>query len=125
MGTTELEVQDVARAIAAADGEDYMEDCLRYDRRARFAIEAMNEQSEFARRILSETPDKWPTRSEIGSVARALLSTSSALREMREALMAIIDLDHHNHGPSSRSAEIARAAIAKAEPQTARKEAGL
>lgn len=118
MGTTELEVQDVARAIAAADGEDYMEDCLRYDRRARFAIEAMNEQSEFARRILSETPDKWPTRSEIGSVARALLSTSTALREMREALESIRyhsenqDMSHLTFRIKAR--ECADAAIEKA-----------
>ena len=39
-----------------------------------------------ARQVLSKTPDKWPTRSEIARMARALLSTSSAERAMREAL---------------------------------------
>jgi len=33
-----MSVEVVGRAIAAADGEDYMEDCERYDKRARFAI---------------------------------------------------------------------------------------
>ncbi len=33
-------VEVVGRAIAEADGEDYMEDCERYDKRARFAIKA-------------------------------------------------------------------------------------
>jgi hypothetical protein len=34
-------VEAVARAIAEADGEDYMEDCERYDRRALAAIAAL------------------------------------------------------------------------------------
>lgn len=34
-------VETVARAIAGADDEDYMEDHARYDRRARAAIAAM------------------------------------------------------------------------------------
>jgi hypothetical protein len=42
-----------------------------------------------ARQVLSKTPDKWPTRSEIARMARALLSTSSAERAMREALEKI------------------------------------
>lgn len=33
--------EQVARAIALADGEDYMEDCARYDARAMSAIKAM------------------------------------------------------------------------------------
>jgi hypothetical protein len=41
---------------------------------------------------------------------------SASLREMREALEKIVDLDHHNHGPASRSSEIARAALSGIEP---------
>lgn len=36
-------VEHVARAIAAADQEDYMEDWVRYDRRAIAAIKAYQE----------------------------------------------------------------------------------
>ncbi len=39
-------LEQVARAIAAADGEDYMEDCARYDARAKAAIEAMREPTD-------------------------------------------------------------------------------
>lgn len=39
---TDVEVERVARAIADADGEDYMEDCRRFDHWARAAISAMN-----------------------------------------------------------------------------------
>jgi isocitrate lyase len=41
-----LMVERVARAIAAADQKDYMEDCERYDRHARAAIEAMRAPTE-------------------------------------------------------------------------------
>lgn len=34
-------LEEIARAIAAADGEDYMEDFQRYDARARAAVAAM------------------------------------------------------------------------------------
>jgi hypothetical protein len=49
---TRSAVEAVARAIALADGEDYMEDCERYDRRALAALAALpatavvNEQAE-------------------------------------------------------------------------------
>ena len=46
----------------------------------------MDSAVEKARRILSETPDKWPTRSEIWALARALLSSQSQVERMREAL---------------------------------------
>jgi len=36
-------VETIGRAIAAADGEDYMEDCERYDDRARAAIKAFRQ----------------------------------------------------------------------------------
>lgn len=41
---------------------------------------------EMARRVLSETPDKWPTRSEIARVARALLSSPSVEEVRREVI---------------------------------------
>ena len=54
----------------------------------------MDSAVEKARRILSETPDKWPTRSEIGALARALLSSQSQVERMREALELIeVDLE--------------------------------
>lgn len=39
-------IECVARAIAEADQEDYMEDFQRFDKRARAAIEAMREPTE-------------------------------------------------------------------------------
>lgn len=54
----------------------------------------MDSAVEKARRILSETPDKWPTRSEIWALARALLSSQSQVERMREALELIeVDLE--------------------------------
>lgn len=39
--TTRSLVETVGRALADAEQEDYMEDCVRYDRQARAAIRAM------------------------------------------------------------------------------------
>jgi len=39
--TRQKQIEYVGRAIAEADQEDYMEDCKRYDERAKAAIKAV------------------------------------------------------------------------------------
>lgn len=77
-------IERVARAMALADDEDYMEDFQRYDRRARAAIAAMREPNlpmMRSARLAMIRDDLQPTESEVEAGWRAAIDEALSGKE--------------------------------------------